>query len=277
MYVKFGKEFFEKAFETNEVSDAEKEIRGDEVEVVEQVKEDTPPVKEIEAKVDEKKAEDTKPVEKEPESPPNQDGEIQKFVIDGEEMTLEQIRELKKGNMRQDDYTRKTQELANQRKEVEKLKQELESSPEADKVAMKEKMSKLEYDLANKELETELAHLKEKYPDFDEVKVLTEANKRKMYDDLEFIYKATRDIDASKQNIDVKKLEEEAIKKYKETLQKELQKDKEKTAGSIISDNAGQAPIDYTEMVSEDEKAYCKKRGITIKSFVEMRDAEYKI
>ncbi|MGL4774541.1 MAG: hypothetical protein ACRC2K_13350 [Clostridium sp.] len=41
------------------------------------------------------------------------------FEIDGEKFTVDEIREWKKGNMRQADYTRKTQELSKQRKEAE--------------------------------------------------------------------------------------------------------------------------------------------------------------
>lgn len=41
------------------------------------------------------------------------------FDIDGEEITLEQIREWKRGFLREDDYTRKTQSLSAERKEVE--------------------------------------------------------------------------------------------------------------------------------------------------------------
>lgn len=44
-------------------------------------------------------------------------------VIDWEEVTLDSIREWKKGHMLQSDYTKKTQELAKQRKELESQKQ----------------------------------------------------------------------------------------------------------------------------------------------------------
>lgn len=41
------------------------------------------------------------------------------YEIDGEKYSLDDIREWRKGNMRQSDYTKKTTELANQRKEVQ--------------------------------------------------------------------------------------------------------------------------------------------------------------
>jgi hypothetical protein len=53
--------------------------------------------------------------------------------LDGEKLTLEQIKEFKKGYMRQSDYTRKTQEIATQRKETQdaiELYEYLRSNPE---------------------------------------------------------------------------------------------------------------------------------------------------
>lgn len=52
------------------------------------------------------------PTEEVPELP-------SKYDIDGEEFTIDEIREWKKGNLRQSDYTKKTTELAKQRKEAE--------------------------------------------------------------------------------------------------------------------------------------------------------------
>lgn len=44
---------------------------------------------------------------------------VTEYEIDGEKYSLDDIREWRKGNMRQSDYTKKTTELANQRKEVQ--------------------------------------------------------------------------------------------------------------------------------------------------------------
>lgn len=51
-----------------------------------------------------------------------------KIVIDGVELTGEQIRELQDGGLRQADYTRKTQELAEQRRQLEAEKASWEAS-----------------------------------------------------------------------------------------------------------------------------------------------------
>lgn len=54
----------------------------------------------------------------------NQEVEAPVFDLDGEKVTAEQIKEWKQGYLRQDDYTRKSQEVAEMRKELEALRQE---------------------------------------------------------------------------------------------------------------------------------------------------------
>lgn len=53
------------------------------------------------------------------ETPDEEDEEPGVYLIDDEEVTLEQIQEWKKGNLRESDYTKKTQDLATQRKSYE--------------------------------------------------------------------------------------------------------------------------------------------------------------
>jgi hypothetical protein len=128
-----------------------------------------------------------------------------KVKIGDEEFDIE---ELKKGYLRQSDYTKKTQEVANQRREAaqalelfNKFKtnpeladrlQEIDGSDFFDRyntteLALQEAQSKVhEY-----ELRLELQQLTSKYKDFDEVEVLNEANRRGLTD-LEFVYKALK-------------------------------------------------------------------------------------
>ena len=56
-------------------------------------------------------------------APEDHDPEIE---IGGEKVKLSQIQEWRKGYLRQDDYTRKTQQLAEQRKQIEQLQQRLQ-------------------------------------------------------------------------------------------------------------------------------------------------------
>lgn len=52
--------------------------------------------------------------------------ELEVIDLDGEEVTLKQIREWKRGNLREQDYTRKTQDLANERKAIESRMSDIE-------------------------------------------------------------------------------------------------------------------------------------------------------
>lgn len=61
----------------------------------------------------------TEPVETEQTETQTEENLPSKYDIDGEEFTIDEIREWKKGNLRQADYTKKTTELAKQRKEAE--------------------------------------------------------------------------------------------------------------------------------------------------------------
>ena len=70
---------------------------------------------------DEVEVDEVEELEQEEEAQPEalSDEEESYFDIDGEEITLSQIREWKEGNLRQSDYTRKTTEVADQRKALD--------------------------------------------------------------------------------------------------------------------------------------------------------------
>ena len=57
----------------------------------------------------------------------NQESEDFYVTIDDEELSFDEIRQLKQGNLRQSDYTRKTQELAEQRKKLEATQEAFEA------------------------------------------------------------------------------------------------------------------------------------------------------
>jgi hypothetical protein len=82
--------------------------------------------------------------------------------LDGEEITSEQIREWKQGSMRQSDYTRKTTELANERKEFDAEKQSFEQL----KSKLSEQAATLEVLLSEETLSNEeLQELREYEPE----------------------------------------------------------------------------------------------------------------
>jgi hypothetical protein len=197
--------------------------------------------------------------------------EVPKFTIDGEEYTVDQIKEWKQNGLRQSDYTKKTQELAEQRKA---LKADDSETPEHTEPTDSDRLSKLEKDLLNRELDLEITSLKQKYPDFDEVKVLDECANRGIYNDLEFIYKAIRE-DSKAEPIDMEAYKAQAIADYKTQIATEKQNNKKATSGSIISSTPGQPVVDYSEQLTSSEKEYALHRGWSDKEYVDMKNATY--
>lgn len=132
------------------------------------------------------------------------------FNIDGiGEVTADQIKEWKNGNMRQSDYTKKTQDLAKERaehKDALELYSYLRSNPhiiEALKNADKnpssmvgskaptmenELLRQLAYNQKAMETDMKLSALKQKYGEIDEVALLSKATEMRT-DDLESVYK----------------------------------------------------------------------------------------
>lgn len=121
------------------------------------------------------------------------------------------IKEWNKGNMRQSDYTKKTQEIAQFRKEnaqalevynylknnpqlAQAMQQGdysgIQGTPIANNLnPFNNKIEGMEMKLAHFELDNNINHLKSKYSDFDEVAVLTEADRLGIAD-LEFVHNA---------------------------------------------------------------------------------------
>ena len=245
--MQMGKEFFQNAFKEDSanvehVEDTPSEVVTTEEAVIPEVTEVAPVVTPV---------------------------EIPKFTIDGEEFTIDQIKEWKQNGLRQSDYTKKTQELAEQRKQLEAVNDEPYVEP-----TDSERIGKLEKDLLDRELDVEIKSLKQKYPDFDEEKVIAECAKRGIYNDLEFIYKAIRE-DKTSEPIDMEAYKAQAIADYKAQIATQKQTNKEATSGSIVSSTPGQPAVDYSEQLTFSEREYASKRGWSDKEYVEMKNKEY--
>lgn len=203
--------------------------------------------------------------------------------IDGEKYTLDDIKEFRQGYLRQSDYTRKTQELARQRKEneyalelfnylktnpslVEVLKQQDMGSPMFN-VAQQltpemQKIQELEMHIAQRDLDYEITQLKQKYPDFDEVKVLQEAEKRGITD-LEFVYKALREVE----QMDVERIKKEAIEESKKQILAEIEKNKDVTKTVI---NQGDKPTQAQAItLTPAQKRVAQGMGLTEEEYAE--------
>lgn len=204
-------------------------------------------------------------------------------------ISVDEIKEWKQGYLRQSDYTKKTQSLASQRQEYEdavnlynylKANPELASRLQDDSYdgnqqyqQMTEKLNPfyqrletLEQQLINQELDKEINDLKTKYPDFNEVEILNEANKRGVTD-LEFVYKAM----SSKNTDDVRKQIEDEVRQQ---ILKELQ-DNNTSTQTIIS-NGDKPPVKNYNL-SPQETSVAKnyiEQGVfeNIEEYVKWRD-----
>ena len=206
------------------------------------------------------------------------------------EVKIEEIKDWHKGNLRLSDYTRKTQEVARQRKEAEdalELYSYLKANPElanklkeSDEATAEDKAKLTKVDpiyaeieaLKSKniqmELDREIQTLSQKYPDFDEVKVLSEAYTRKI-DDLEFVYKALREESKKDEPIDVEKIKAEAIAEAKKQLMAEIEKDKEDTTVSVITSNQDTPPdVGSNVELTASQKRVAKMMGLSEEEYM---------
>lgn len=195
------------------------------------------------------------------EQPVEEPQQPSKINIEGlGEFTAEEIKEFKQGYMRQSDYTRKTQEIAKQRKEIEELRnknvaptQSGNPYAQTQQDPVMQRIQQLEETLADQELNKTINDLKSKYSDFDEVKVLNEAYERGVTD-LEFVYKATREASQP----DVATLREQ----IKAEIMAEINGNKEAVGGSIIGSENTFTPSGEIQL-SQAEMAMAKKMGLT--------------
>ena len=203
--------------------------------------------------------------------------------IDGKEVTID---ELSKGYLRQSDYTKKTTDVSNQKKELADakalydmvqsnptLRKQLESAGGNENILEKtsgehRRIATLESELANMKLDTVLSDLQNKYPDFNETKVINEAAKRGITD-LEFIYKALRDDNGPLVDKDALRAE------LKAELQTELGLSKAKVPPTIMNGKkSGGAPTANADApnITASEKRMAKSFGMTIEEYIRNRD-----
>lgn len=273
------KEFFEQAYQSEY---QEVEVEPTEKEVDNQQPVDNPVDKETEKEV--QAEQQTEEVQ-----------ELPKFNIDGEDYTLEQIKEWKLGNMRQSDYTKKTQEIAKQRKEIEEamsLYEYIKSNPDVatalrdadygsgvdEKLKSltpeQQRVQELEYKLAEKELDETISKLKTKYPDFNEVEVMQECDKRKVYD-LEFVYGAMKGL-KEQPTVDVEAIRKEAIEEAKKQLMAELKANTDITTTIITSESGQQVIVEPGDSLTAEEKKFCDKRGYDYNEYAQWKTIDAK-
>lgn len=210
----------------------------------------------------------------------NEEPKIETIEIDGEEISIE---ELKNGYLRQSDYTKKTQEVARTKKEVEEAVQFYEMLKQNPHLVQQiqhnapvprnldptqAQIIELENKLYDMMLEREIETLQSKYDDF-EVREVLELARSKNLSNLEDAYHLLR----STKNVEKK--EEINVEKIKESLREEILRElkDETSTQSVISKNSSKEPPKVVEVqVSEQEKKVAAAMGLTVDEYVKWRD-----
>lgn len=184
--------------------------------------------------------------------------------VDGETFTIEQIKEMKLGNLRMQDYTKKTQELASQRKEIESLKETFSKQPEQKQTTpvidenITKELNEVKSLFFAEKLNRDLERLKGKYTDFDEIKVLTTAQELGITD-LEKAYKIV------KPEVDV------------DTLRKQIESDIKKQYGlsldtdTLATSNGGSMTPEDTVTLTSEENRIRQQFGMSVEEWVNNR------
>lgn len=223
----------------------------------------------------------TTPTETTPEVP-------SKYNIDGEEYDLDTIREWRKSGLRQSDYTKKTQEIAKQRKEAQealevynylmanqdlvKLMAEHDSgNPTA--TAVKDKLdpvqkqiSELQTQLRVKDIDAELSAITSKDSDVTDVELLTIATQNNC--DIKTAYNLWRG-----SNVD--KIIAKREKELTERLKAEIQKNQEETRTLITPTDNKVETENYG--LSDIELTMCDRLGMTPKEYATYKNPNYKL
>lgn len=176
--------------------------------------------------------------------------QTQTIMIDGKAVSLEELQQIYKQQVEQS----QPNEVPGAHTDYTKQHTGYPDNP------LEQRLVELEQRLADKELEEKLHTLKEKYPDFDETKVLRTAYEKGITD-LEFVYKSTREFQAP----DV-----DAIKaQLRAEIMQELSATRAET-GTIVSH--GSAPLQAsTPKLTEQERLMAEEFGLTEEEYINYR------
>lgn len=212
---------------------------------------------------------------------------INKLVIDGEEIDEDKAKEWKRGYMRNDDYTHKTQTLAQQRKEVQEavaLYDTIRNNPElADEVKDKipvpqsldpttAKVQELENRLLDLMVDREITSMQTKYSDFDAREALEVATSKGL-NSLEDAYLL---IQANKPKVisDSTSVDRDALEKeLRAKIIAEMNATREETT-SIIStnDNSRVQVVSDEDRLSPSELEFCRKSRTDPKEYAKWKN-----
>lgn len=227
---------------------------------------------------------ETKPVEEVIETKPVEEVEVVTVEINGEQLTLD---ELRNGYLRQSDYTKKTQDLSKQRNETQEaiafyeylknnpqIAQQIKTNggvvPERIDPSLS-KVKELEDKMYDMMLDREIETLQGKYKDFDVREVLNTASEKGITN-LEDAYHLSKSKKPTNNNVDVDTLKEQI---RKELLQ-EIQQEKDSTQ-TIISTNTEVIKTNPNlPTITEAEIKIAKHMKMKPEDYIKWRDVDKK-
>lgn len=195
---------------------------------------------------------------------------ITEYEIDGiGKVKVDEIKEWKQSGMRQSDYTRKTQEIAAQKKEMSQAMEVynyLKTNPQvAQQLANGQAVNlqgtplqsinqdtSVNTEIASIRLDMELNRLKAQFPDFNDVEVLQFADKEQI-GNIETAYYALKGQGS-------KDIEAQITKRIKAELTEQIRKNGLDT-GTMINSNDKPITIDFG--LNSDEVSMASKMGLT--------------
>ena len=198
------------------------------------------------------------------------------------DVTADQIYEWRQGNLRQSDYTRKTQDLARQRAELrdaEELYDYLRNNPHlvqalrdaeqgtpppvVNTVTPENQMLRqVMYNQKAMEVDMKVNELKQKYGEIDEVALFNKAAELGT-EDLEFVYQGLQ----GRQQVDVDSIRQQAIEEARAQLKAELEKDMD-SVGTTVSTKQT-SPVKETVSLTAEQKRVAHGMGLTEKEYIQ--------
>jgi len=194
------------------------------------------------------------------------------------------VSELKNGYLRQADYTKKTQELSNSKKELEeavKVYDYLKAHPDIAGEMVKKsegvgtsltsegkRINELEQKIFDMTLQLEIDRLSKKYDDFEVRDVLITAKEKNMTD-LEDAYKLTvASKKANPQEVDATALREQ----LRREILKELEEEGNGTR-TLVGVKSSKATSPTTAVISQAEQRVAQRMRLSNEEYITWRDA----
>lgn len=213
-----------------------------------------------------------------------------KLIVDGEEITLDDVKEWRKGYMRNSDYTQKTQTVAAQRREAAhaiELFEQFKANPHVAQAILAaegtpdgikqvftplhpevQRVSAIEQELFDLKLQREIDDLQKKYPDFDVVEVLNKASEKQL-DNLEDAYILARGSKSQSSDSQATPVDRTALEQeIRAQILRDMEAERASTATIISSNDTSTSTQNQTPRLTEAQRAILPKLGMTEEEYI---------